>query len=350
MIHRAAALLAPLLVPLLAAAQPAQAQTPPPPQATPLFASDMPIRFTLQGPLGAIAGNRESRAVRAGTLTLDGGALAVGLSPRGITRLASDICDFPPLRVDFTAPPPATSLFAGQRRLKLVTHCRRPEGHQQHLLLEFAAYRIFNLLTPLSMRARLATIDYLESSGRPVTTRIGFFLEDIDDTARRNAMVKPRTADVIAASALSGREAGRAAMFNYMIGNLDWSMRAGPEGEGCCHNFRLLQKGSNPALVAVPYDYDFSGFVDAPYATPPENLPVASVRVRKYRGYCAHNGYAAETAAELRAKRPEITAMIAALPGISPASVGKATAYLDPFWTQVASDASIAALLRNCVR
>jgi hypothetical protein len=336
-----------ILVALAAVAltAPARAQQP----ATPLFAGDMPLRLTLQGPLAAIVRDRQNENARPGMLTLDGQTFPVGLSPRGITRRAPDICDFPPLRVDVRSAPEG-SLFAGHRRLKLVTHCKKNEGHQQHVLLEYLAYRIYNLLTPQSFRARLAIIDYRDGDGLSVATRYGFLIEDIYHVGQRNGFTQARTPDVVPASTLSAREAARAAMFQYMIGNLDFSMRAGPDGEGCCHNFRLMQKGSNPALVPVPYDFDFSGFVDAPYATPPAEIEVANVRVRKYRGYCAHNAHALTTAADLRAKRGQIYALITGLPELQPARARKATAYLDQFFSQIQTDDSTRTrVLKGCV-
>lgn len=332
-------------VAIAAPAVPATAQ-----QAQPLFASDTPLQLIIQGPLGAIDDNRSAEQARPGTLTVDGQAIPIGLAARGITRRDSEICDFPPLRVEFPGGGPAASPFAGQRRLKLVTHCKRSEGHQQHVLLEYAAYRLYNLMTPLSFRARLARIDYRQADGRPLATRWGFFIEDIDDVARRNGFVRARTGDTVPGSTLSSLDSARAAMFEYMIGNLDFSMRAGPQGEGCCHNFRLLQKGANPALVPVPYDFDFSGFVDAPYATPPEGIEVSSVRVRKYRGYCAHNAQALQAAAALRPRRAEVLAMLAAIPDLAPATLGKASRYLDPFWAQIADDETARAkILKGCV-
>ena len=114
------------------------------------------------------------------------------------------------------------------------------------MLLEYSAYRLYNLLTPQSFRARLANIDYVDDSGKPVVSRVGFFIEDFDDVARRNGMVKPQTPDRIPAAQLEPRGSARFAVFSYMIGNLDWSMRAGPAGEGCCHNGRLLASPQSP--------------------------------------------------------------------------------------------------------
>src|SRR6186997_3293429 len=130
-------------------AAPAAAQT------TSLFASDDPIHIKIAGPVNAVArGAEDSTAPREATLSLAGTAetYPIRLSARGITRRLKLTCSFPPLRVDFAQKPPASSLFAGQGRLKLVTHCQNDTGFQQHLLLEYSAYRIFNLISPVSFR------------------------------------------------------------------------------------------------------------------------------------------------------------------------------------------------------
>jgi len=320
--------------------------------ATPLFTSDAPIALTIRGPLGSIAkGAERSPTPRDGTLALAGNAEnhAVRLTARGITRRRKETCQFPPLRVEFPQPPAATSLFAGQRRLKLVTHCRPAEGFQQHLLLEYAAYRIFNLITPLSFRARLATIDYLDQDGRPLTRRYGFFIEDLDDLARRNGLKEARVGDRIPSVQLEGQQSARFALFEYMIGNLDWSMRAGPAGEGCCHNGRLLA-GNGAYYTPVPYDFDYSGLVDAPYAVPPEHFKISSVRTRVYQGYCRHNAAALLAAADIRAKRPAVEALFGQVPGMDQRTRRGAVAYLARFFEDIATDASVQArVLKKCV-
>ncbi len=340
-----------LLIAALLVATPAAAKEQSSP--TPLFASDAPLRLKIQGPIGAITRSAEnSTTPRPGTLSLTGSpeTYAVSLSARGITRRLSETCSFPPLRVEFTQPPPATSLFAGQRRLKLVTHCRSSEGFQQHVLLEYSAYRIFNLISPSSFRARLATIDYVEPGGKVAASRWGFFIEDLDDAARRNGLVEARVGDRILSSQLEPRQAGRMALFEYMIGNLDWSMRAGPAGEGCCHNSRLITAASGGALIPMPYDFDYSGLVDAPYAMPPEGFDIKSVRTRAYQGYCRFNAEVLTAAADFRALRPSIEALYGQIPGLSPRTRAKALAFLGSFYEQIATDQAVTTrILKNCV-
>jgi len=327
-------------------AAPAAAQT------TPLFASDDPIHIKIAGPVNAVArGAEDSTAPREATLSLAGTAetYPIRLSARGITRRLKLTCSFPPLRVDFAQKPPASSLFAGQGRLKLVTHCQNDTGFQQHLLLEYSAYRIFNLISPVSFRARLATVDYAEPNGKVSTTRWGFFIEDMDDAAKRNGLTRAQVGDRILSTQLDPKQAARMALFEYMIGNLDWSMRAGPQGEGCCHNGRLLSGRGSPLFAPMPYDFDYSGLVDAPYAVPPDGIPVRSVKTRYYMGYCRFNSEVVAAAAEFRAKRPAIETMFAQLP-LAERPRAKALSYLAAFYNDIATDDSVRAkVLNKCI-
>jgi hypothetical protein len=319
-------------------------------QPKPLFASDDPIHIVIQAPFSTLIHNRSDQVVQ-GTLTdPNGQALPVGLSVRGITRRGTDVCDFPPLRVQFTTAPPPTSLFKGQKKLKLVTHCKSSPSFQQKVLLEYSVYKMYNLLTPHSFRVRLANIDYLGADGRPVVSRIGYFLEDLSDVAKRNGMKQTHAPNVIPASDLSGPDAARYALLQHMVANHDWSMRAGPAGKECCHNAELIGPLGPGSTIPIPYDFDFSGFVDAPYATPPDALHLASVRQRVYRGYCLNNSDVLVAARQMREARPQLIAAITSTPGMQPDTASKAISFLDGFFADIASDETVnSKLLRRCV-
>ena len=341
------------LVAQAAIAQPVKAPKPPPR----LFASDQPIRFALRGPIQAIASaGPDSTAVRPGRLILTvPGAEEhpVLLSARGIARRQRENCEFPPLRVEFTAKPPAASLFERQKKLKLVAHCRSSVGFQQHVLLEYAAYKMLNVLTPTGFRVRLGSIDYQNDAGKPIISRLGFFIEDPDDAGKRVGLNQVELMGRISSAQLEPTAAARTALFQYMVGNLDWSMRAGPAGQTCCHNAKLFAPNANArqGLVAVAYDFDFTGFVDAPYAAPPEALGAASVRDRMYRGYCIHNTQALAVAADFRAKRGEMMAALNQVPQLEERTRRKATAFIDSFYRDIATDADLQRrVLNGCIR
>jgi hypothetical protein len=151
-------------------------------------------------------------------------------------------------------------------------------------------------------------------------------------------------------SDLTPADAGRYAMFQHLIANHDWSMRAGPQGEVCCHNAQLIGPLGPGTTIAIPYDFDFSGLVDAPYASPPDELRINSVRERKYRGYCAHNAEALAAARQMREMRPQMIAVLTSVPGLEPKTQQQAIAYLDGFFANDSSDADVQAkILNRCV-
>ena len=328
-------------VALVASAAPAKPPSPP----TPLFASDAPISVTLRGPMASLASNRAENP-RPAMMTVDGVSYPITLAPRGITRKASDVCNFPPLRVELTRPAPPGSLFEHQHRIKLVTFCKRPAEFQQKVLLEYAGYRLYNLMTPQSFRVRLANIDYADEAGRPYISRVGFFLEDFSDVAKRNGMTAAKLPDTIPGSMLDPATSARFAVFEYMISNYDWSMRAGPKGEPCCHNARLMSAVPGSQVIPVPYDFDWSGLVDAPYAGPPEGIPIQSVRQRNYRGYCAHQAHAAAFAKALAPRRAEFLSVFAAIPGLDARNQRDAVDYVGRFFDDLQSGK----MLKTCVR
>jgi len=316
----------------------------PPAPPNPLFASDAPINVTIVGPMSDLVSNR-SETPRQGTLTAEGISYPIALTPRGITRLKKDICDFPPLRVELTRQAPPGSLFQGQRRLKLFVHCKRDAGFQQKVLLEYSGYRLYNLMTPLSFRARLANINYVGTDGRPYISRIGYFLEDLSDVAKRNGFSNAHLGALVPVTQLEPFAAARVAIFEYMISNYDWSMRAGPKGEECCHNSRLLTDTPNGLLTPVPYDFDFSGLVDAPYAGPPEGIPIDNLRQRNYRGYCMHMAQARAFAAQLAPRRAEFVGVFGQIPGLDQSNQSRASAFINGFFDDLARGR----IFRSCV-
>jgi hypothetical protein len=317
---------------------------------TPLFSSKEPIEVVITGPVSEIVRKAASSTdPYKATLGHDGETLAIELSARGNARRRPENCRFPPLRVKFEGKPPAGSLFEKQKTLKLVTHCRAAQSFERHTLLEYAAYGAYNELTEASFRVRLAKVRYVDGpSGKTVAERLGFFIEDEDDVAARVGMKDVKAGTLSIAQHDKGA-AARSALFFHMIANHDWSMIAGPEGE-CCHNGKLLgaSKTATAGLVFVPYDFDYSGFVGAPYAVPPADLKIKSVKARLYRGDCSLNDAARAEAAHFRTRRPAIEAAIRATPHLDAKTASKAVAFIGGFYSEIADDAAVEKLLKRC--
>lgn len=286
---------------------------------TPLFSDESEIALTIEGPISALvrAAPRSTDPVPA-TVSLtgpaQGGPFQIELAAGGISRRVGGICNFPPLRLNFDRPALRGTLLEGQNRLKLVTRCRGGASYEQLTVLEYTAYRLYNVVTPLSFRVRPARVTYRDSgrNGRE-ETQFNFLIEATGDVARRNHLVALDVlSNEVSSSQLDPRAAATAALFQFMIGNLDWDMVSGHAGEECCHNGKLIaaSETTRTAVVPLPYDFDYSGFVNAPYAIPPESLRVSSVRERLYRGYCRHNDQLTAAADVFRSRREQIYAVI----------------------------------------
>ena len=264
------------------------AQTPEPVKA--LFTGEDVLDFELSAPFSDLIKKRarstDPYPAKIRSLT-NGQTQDLQLSARGNSRRTRGICQFPPLRIRFDTRPD-TGVFAGQKSLKLVTHCKDKDANEQNLLLEFQAYRLFNQLTDQSLKVRLARIRYLDDAkGNLVAERYGFFIEDMDDLARRHGLKEldlPSTRH----SQLDAGAAANIEMFQLMIGNLDFSMTRGPEGADCCHNIKLMgaDKSGAPPHIPVPYDFDNTGWVDPDYALLPGGVDVRNIRERRFRGNC----------------------------------------------------------------
>jgi hypothetical protein len=125
------------------------------------------------------------------------------------------------------------------------------------------------------------------------------------------------------------------AVFQYMIGNTDWSVWKR-------HNIAIVQKVAQPRpLLAVPYDYDFSGAVNAPYATPPEQLKLQSVRQRVYRGFCQPDSVLSGVLARFRSAKDSMYAAVRAVPDLPERDVRNVLDYFDEFYKVLANPGAV---------
>jgi hypothetical protein len=187
-------------------------------------------------------------------------------------------CYIPPLKLLFRYK--QSSTLYSLKSLKLVNQCKTSRDYEQGLLKEYIIYKIYNLLTDLSFRVRLLNLTFQDSSGRKKSiSEHAFLIEDIKDLANRTNCIE-WDKGMLGTETTDRRQMTIVAVFEYMIGNTDWSVPAN-------HNIKLVITGNDPVSrpFVIPYDYDFSGFVNTEYAAPDEKLGIENVRQRLYRGY-----------------------------------------------------------------
>ena len=252
----------------------------------PLFESHHPITIKLEADLRTLLKDRgEDREEHPATLTyIDSSGSSVKLDlqirVRGNFRSQAKHCDFPPLRFNFKKKQVDGTPFAGQDKLKMVNPCQRGLGeYKSYVILEYVAYRVYNHLTEYSFKVRQVEITYEDTTGKEATfTTFGFLIEDEEAMANRlNSTL--REDENLHQEALANNQITLLSLFQFMIGNTDWSV-PGP------HNLKLIKLPDQFAPYPIPYDFDFSGLVNPPYATPQLGLPIKRVTDRYYLGYC----------------------------------------------------------------
>jgi hypothetical protein len=262
----------------------------------PLFTSDDLLEVTLRGPFSTIMSVRSRDEDEPGTLTYTDAeagevTLEVEIRTRGRYRHQTRVCPWAPLRLDFKKSAVKGTIFKGSDKMKLVTHCRNGASrYTQALFSEYLAYRIFNQMTDNSFRVRLMRVTYVDTDKEDrERTEFAFLIEHRDQVAKRIGL-DVNTVESVEVNQLNGAYTNIASMFQYLIANTDFSpIRAAP-GEPCCHN-NVLFGDQDGAILAIPYDFDMSGLVDAVYATPNPKFDLHSVRERLYRGRCENNAY-----------------------------------------------------------
>lgn len=314
----------------------------------PLFATHDPLTLTVQAPLTTIFKERGQESEEFPGIVIhhqaDGSqvALDVAIRTRGKTRLTRRICEFPPLRLDFDKDQSVSDAFRGQDKLKLVTHCQDGRAeHEQYVLQEYLVYRVLNLLTDLCFRARLARLTYQDTDGgRDSLTRYGFLIEDEEMLAARHDW-EPVHIPVVPPDAMDPQYLALVEVFQYMIGNPDWSAFMGaPEDEECCHNTKPIGSPGAGPVFSVPYDFDITGIVNTRYADRlfrpgDRDLGIRRVRDRVYRGLCGSALLLPQVFAEFNQKKDAIYALYRTQPDLDPKIVEETLEYLEEFYTTI---------------
>ncbi|MEQ8860249.1 MAG: hypothetical protein RIC56_16550 [Pseudomonadales bacterium] len=310
------------------------------PTPDPLFETREPLTVRLSVPLRALSRDRSSAPeYRPGQFALvaDDGAervFDITVRPRGRSRRDKEVCTVPPLRLNFRKPDLDGTVLDGQDKLKLVTHCRPSPHHQRFVYREYLAYRLLNTLTDSSFRVRPLQVTYLDSerNARPVE-RFGFFIEDKNRLARRLGLEAFEDGGTrIARGQLEPEQATLMELFQFLIGNTDFSFIAGAPDDDCCHNAVLLT-AEDGRYAPFPYDFDITGFVNPPYAVVDYQLPLRNVRQRLFRGFCRDPGTLDRALARFRAARGEMLDVLATETDLDERNRGDLRGYVEEFFT-----------------
>jgi len=272
-------------------------------------------------------------------------SMEIGLKARGNFRLHE--CYFPPVWIKIKKSDSKGTLFEGHKKLKLVLPCNTDKGSNDLILKEYLCYQLYEKISPYSFKTRLVNINLTEQRPKKKEKMFqvkGILIEDIDKTARRAgakavevARIDPRT--------LQDTNSFRFDLFQFMIANTDWS-------KASQHNSKLIVRQSE--YIAIPYDFDMSGVVDAPYSVVSkvgeEQLPIESVRDRYYRGYCRSSEISQYVRKEFLSKEKILLSLPDELKGeLSEKEISALKDYLKQFFDILKNDNQFnQQILSNC--
>lgn len=292
--------------------------------------SDDILEITIETNLSVLVEDRRSEEYQMGMLIYEDSEgndneLVVKLRPRG--KFRRRICDFPPLKLKFPKKHlKAAGLAPKYNDLKLVTHCldAKSEG-KNNVIKELLAYKMYQELTQNSYRVQLVRITYVDSNKKiGKIKRYGFLIEDTDQMVAR---IRGKEFEQLNPdpSIIATMNENTMAVFQYMIGNTDYSL-------AMLRNLKLVQPKNGGALIPVPYDFDFSGFVHTAYAKPNADYGMRSVRDRYFLGLPVEDSLLKRTFSLFKVKRRALENLIQDQKGLSRTVKDELLTYINTFY------------------
>ena len=241
-------------------------------------------------------------------------------------------CYMAALMIDFSIKG-NTSRLQNLGEIKWVAPCNFNKESEQWLLKEFLIYKLYNAITDYSFRVRLIELN-LEDEKQKVkpVTNFAFAIEPVDDLAKR------LKCDEVKGVVVNTERTNRAQttllmLFQYMIGNTDWSV---PN----YHNVKLVKPADSlqaPPYI-IPYDFDYAGAVNTPYAVPYEGLPITTVQERYYLGFPRTIEEIKLVIEDFQARRESLLRIIQEFPLLARNHKGQMSGYIDEFFNLVKSE------------
>jgi hypothetical protein len=294
------------------------------------FASEDLLELTLAFDIKGLVKSKNKPEYFDATLTVkesdtDSITQHIKVKARGYFRC--NFCSFPPLMMKFKNKNSEAIQVEG-KTLKLVTHCHQTAKFDQYVLKEYLAYKLLNNLdSNYSFKTRLVRIHYVDiNKAKNSYTAYGILIENETMLAKRNNAVIIKS-DKFTPKDMNSMDMNRMALFNFMIGNTDWSVQMQ-------HNIKILMSFDKPNGKGIPvvYDFDYSGLVNTYYAAPFEELPIKTVTERYYQGVCTGENELKPLIEEFAGLKDRMLGTIRDFPYLSKNDKKQAESYISSFY------------------
>ncbi len=238
-------------------------------------------------------------------------------------------CNMAPFWLNVRSAVDKDEQFQDIKRIKIVTHCKGSKDYEKYVLKEYLCYRIYNIISPVSFRARLVRMTYVDTGRKnKVTEGWAFMIEPEQMLAERlDALVVKN--DKLPTTLMRPMELDVLVIFQYMIGNPDFSISGR-------HNIKILGLPGygSQGYTPVPYDFDYTGLVNAYYAEPGEGLGINSVKERYFLGPCRGDDDYIPAIEHISQFREEIFRQINEFEFLDKKGKNEMTKYLEEYFSQ----------------
>ncbi len=231
----------------------------------------------------------------------------------------------PPLKIYFDKDALKTAGLAKHNDFKLVNHCPEDAEIAKDLIMrEYLGYKIYNELSEESFRVQLLKITYKDTQSNRKMKQFGFLIEDTAQLRKRIGAAKYKKTSANGGDIPFVKEQMQTmAVFQYMIGNTDWNWRVEK-------NLKFVAK--NDKVLAIPYDFDFAGLVNAPYAVPNSNYGLSTLTERVYLGFPEDLATIEPVLEHFRAKEAAIFSLIKTSKLLKSSTKKEMLDYIDSFY------------------
>lgn len=199
----------------------------------------------------------------------------IELKTRGKYR--KRVCAVPPLSIRFAKKDLKSEGFKKKRKIKLVTPCLSNWESDEYILKEYLAYKLYELISDKHLRTQIVRINYKNTINNKSMKRYGILIEDEEEMADRLDANLCEDCFNYDKNKFDQQAIRNIDLFQFMIGNTDYSLHM-------LRNMKLLIATDSSTAFAVPYDFDFCGLVNAPYALPNPNYNLKNCRERRFLG------------------------------------------------------------------
>lgn len=238
------------------------------------------------------------------------------------------VCQFPPLKIKFPKKDLKEEGFNKHNEFKLVTHCTAALDADEYLLREFLIYKLFNIISDTGFRAQLIRATYKDGKSSTRIKRYAILLEDEEDLEDR---MESKVCDECynwPVEELNLEEIHKVCLFQFMIGNTDWSFKF-------LRNLKLLMPKDSSGYIASPYDFDFAGLVNVPYAIPNADYALENCRQRYFIGFVEEERELAATILLFQSKKQEMIEYVQNFKYLDKSSKKDIIRYMETFYASI---------------